>query len=123
MTKEREKELLEKIKKDEIEYKDFKEAEDFLFIFDNGYKFSEYLIGDIIWDFGETKGEIVSEEIIDERRWFLDKEIIIKFKDRYFLFLESKGKTEEQENEYSDEITEVFPKKVIIEKIIYETKK
>ena len=123
MTREREKELLEKIKKDEIEYEDFKEAEDFLFIFDNGYKFNEYLIGDIIWDFGETKGKIVSEEIIDKRRWHTDKDIVVKFKDRFFLFEVAEGNTEAQENEYSDEITEVFPKKVIIEKIIYETKK
>ena len=35
MTKEREKELLEKIRRDEIEYEDFQKAEDFLFVFIN----------------------------------------------------------------------------------------
>lgn len=123
MTKEREKELLEKIRRNEIKYEDFQEAEDFLFIFDNGYNFSEELVGDIISDFAEVEGEIVSEKIIDERRWFIDKEVVIKFKDRYFSFIVSKGATEEQENEYSDEIIEVIPKEVVIKKIIYEEKK
>ena len=117
MTKEREKELLEKIRRDEIKYEDFQEVEDFLFIFDNGYNFSEELVGDIISDFAEVEGEIVSEEIIDERRWFIDKEVVIKFKDRYFSFIKSEG---ENENEYSDEIIEVIPKEVVIKKIIYE---
>lgn len=117
MTKEREKELLEKIRRNEIKYEDFQEAEDFLFIFDNGYNFSEELVGDIISDFAEVEGEIVSEEIIDERRWFIDKEVVIKFKDRYFSFIKSEG---ENENEYSDEIIEVIPKEVVIKKIIYE---
>ena len=123
MTKEREKELLEKIRRDEIKYEDFQEVEDFLFIFDNGYNFSEELVGDIISDFAKVEGEIVSEEIIDKRRWFIDKEVVIKFKDRYFAFIVSEGATEEQENEYSDEIIEVIPKEVVIKKIIYEEKK
>ena len=119
MTKEREKELFEKIRRDEIEYEDFQKAEDFLFVFDNGYKFSEKLVEDIISDFAEVEGEIVSVKIINERRGFIDREIVIKFKNRYFAFIES----EEQANYYSDEITEVFPKKVIIEQIIYEAQK
>jgi len=123
MTKEREKKLLEKIRRDEIKYEDFQEVEDFLFIFDNGYNFSEELVGDIISDFAKVEGEIVSEEIIDKRRWFIDKEVVIKFKDRYFAFIVSEGATEEQENEYSDEIIEVIPKEVVIKKIIYEEKK
>lgn len=122
MTKEREKELLEKIKKDEIKYKDFKEAEDFLFIFDHGYNFDEHLIEKIIWDFGKTEGEIVLEKIIDKRRWHTDKNIVIKFENRYFLFDVSEGNTEEQESEYNNEIIEVVPKEIIIKKIIYEEK-
>mgnify|MGYP000914348553 CR=1 FL=1 len=35
MTKEREKELFEKIRRDEIEYEDFQKAEDFLFVLKN----------------------------------------------------------------------------------------
>ena len=54
MTKEREKEILEKIRRNEIEYEDFREAEDFLFIFDNRYRFSEEFLEDIISYFSEN---------------------------------------------------------------------
>lgn len=111
MTNERKEELLEKIKKDEITYDDFNSAEDFLFIFDNGYKFKDWMIGDIIYDLGDVYGEIVKEEIIDIRRWNTYKEIILRFKDRFFKFGVDEGNTEQQETYYDENIVEVIETK------------
>ena len=119
MTEERKELLIKKIKNDEITYDDFEKDEDFLFILDNGYKFNEGMIEDILCDFADVEGEIVEEKIVGERRWNTDKEIVVRFGKRFFSFCVAEGNTEMQETYYDPDIIEVFPKEITIKKTIY----
>ena len=119
MTEERKELLIKKIKNDEITYDDFEKDEDFLFILDNGYKFSEGMIEDILCDFADAEGEIVEEKIVNERRWNTDKKIVVRFGKRFFSFRVAEGNTEMQETYYDTDIIEVFPKEITIKKTIY----
>ena len=119
MTEERKELLIKKIKNDEITYDDFEKDEDFLFILDNGYKFNEGIIEDILCDFADVEGEIVEEKIVGERRWNTDKKIVVRFGKRFFSFCVAEGNTEMQETYYDTDIIEVFPKEITIKKTIY----
>ena len=119
MTEKRKELLIKKIKNDEITYDDFEKDEDFLFILDNGYKFSEGMIEDILCDFADAEGEIVEEKIVNERRWNTDKKIVVRFGKRFFSFCVAEGNTEMQETYYDTDIIEVFPKEITIKKTIY----
>ena len=119
MTEKRKGLLIKKIQNDEITYDDLEKDEDFLFILDNGYKFSEGMIEDILCDFADAEGEIVEEKIVNERRWNTDKEIVVRFGKRFFSFCVAEGNTEMQETYYDTDIIEVFPKEITIKKTIY----
>ena len=119
MTEKRKGLLIKKIQNDEITYDDLEKDEDFLFILDNGYKFSEGMIEDILCDFADAEGEIVEEKIVNERRWNTDKKIVVRFGKRFFSFCVAEGNTEMQETYYDTDIIEVFPKEITIKKTIY----
>lgn len=80
---------------------------------------------ELLWGEGPEGIEIVYDRIIDNRRWSIDHEIIVKKDGRFYRDIYSVGATESQDEspwEYSaPDFTEVFPVEKTV--IVYEERK
>lgn len=68
-------------------------------------------------------GEIISDEVVDTRRWSVIHKIVIKLEDKFYQTHYSVGATENQDEEpweYVDEVTflEVIPVETIVTKYV-----
>lgn len=89
--------------------------EDFLRKFDAGEKFTRKEIKEMCW--GEV-GEVLKENIVDQGRWTISKELIFEVDSRFFSVFWTEGATEQQYDceEYPDYPTEVRR----VEKVAYD---
>lgn len=117
MTEEREKELKNNYKNNEIKISELNE-EEILFLYDEcgDYRsFNEKEISYII----SFVGEEISSEEIGRRRCHKDLIIVKKIGDRFFEFEYGSGLTEDIENDYSfSEMREIFPQNVDVTALV-----
>ena len=86
--------------------------EDILSKFDNGEELTEREIREVI-EYG------ISEDCGEDRRWSRTVSVLSKINDRYFYTEYEEGLTENQEDEYDNQPTEVFKEPDYIEVIRY----
>ena len=79
---------------------------EFLRKFDTHEKFTEYEIKEMCW--GEV-GKVLEENIVDQGRWTISKELIFEADSRFFSVFWTEGATEQQYDceEYPDYPTEL----------------